>query len=115
VAVGKKASGLYTLTSSYEDRAPNHTVNVSRIFSLIDNSTSISCNNLACNLDFLNVLHARLGHTSLFKMQHIATCKPYLSKNFSYDTCVMAKFHKIPFNKSLISTIKPFQLVHMDL
>ena len=48
-------------------------------------------------------------------MQHISNCKDLLSGPFSCETCIQAKFHRLPFNKSSISTTSPFQLIHMDL
>jgi len=75
----------------------------------------VSLNNSTCPLIDLNVLHARLGHFSLSKMQHIPCCKPFLNNSFTCETCTLAKFHRLPFNKSIISTKFPFQLVHMDL
>ena len=60
-------------------------------------------------------MHAQLGRTSFSKMQHIAACKPFLSNKFFCETCMLAKFHRLPFNKSAITTKAPFQLVHMDL
>jgi len=29
--------------------------------------------------------------------------------------CVLAKMHRLPFNRSTIQTTHPFQLIHMDL
>jgi len=48
-------------------------------------------------------------------MQHITDCKFFLSNDYFCETCVLAKFHRLPFNKSTITTTAPFQLVHMDL
>ena len=62
-----------------------------------------------------DVIHARLGHTSLLKIQHILWCKGCLPSNFSYEVYVMSKMHRFPFNKSTIHTTSPFQLIHMDL
>jgi len=76
---------------------------------------SFPCNNSACKSDDLDLLHARLGHTSFSKMQHIAACKPFLSNDYFCETCVLAKFHRLPFNKSTIATTALFYLVHMDL
>jgi len=116
VAVGKQASGLYTVDPSSRDTASSHTVAVSKDFSPINSSANVPSNNsVACHSESLDVLHARLGQTSFSKMQHIPSCKPLLSKSFSCDTCVMAKLHELPFNKSYISTTHPFQLAHMDL
>ena len=34
---------------------------------------------------------------------------------FFCETCVLAKFHRLPFNKSTITSKASFQLIHMDL
>jgi len=114
--VGKKASGPYThasspKNSSSKDRTHNPTINTFKVHSQINSTLLIittSYNKSACVLDTLDILHARVGHTSFCKIQHIATCKPYLSKGFSCDTCVMAKFHKFPSNKKSYFHYKAF-------
>ena len=64
---------------------------------------------------YIDVWHVRLEQTSFSKMQHIPNCKHLLSDPFSCQTCIMAKVHKFPFNKSHISTIQPFQVIPIDL
>jgi len=105
VAIDKKVSGLYTLASSSKNRASNHTFNVNAVLNPMNstNLASTSCNNLARNSKVLDVLHTRLVHTSFSKMHYITNCKPYLSKDFFYDTGVLAKFHKI-----FVATTKTF-------
>ena len=71
---------------------------------------SIDCKNPS-----LDIVHARLGHTSVSKMQHLSFCKQHLSTSFACETCVIAKMHRLPFNKSHITTSSPFQLIHLDL
>jgi len=83
MAVGKKAGGLYTLTSPSKDKIPIPAVNVSEARTSNSPSLDITpCNNSACSSKVIDVLHSRLGHTSFSKMQHIADCKPYLSNEF---------------------------------
>ena len=57
---------------------------------------------------------ARLGHTSLSKMQHISLCQHALPNIIACDVCVSAQMHRLPFNKSNITTTS-FQLVHLDV
>ena len=73
-------------------------------------STSVNCKNPS-----LDIIHARLGHTSFSKMQHIPSCIQHLSDTFTCDVCVQAKMHRLPFNKSSIHTSFPFQLIHLDV
>jgi len=60
-------------------------------------------------------LHARLGHTSLSKMQHLPCCPNNVPSAFTCDICVLAKMHRLPFNRSTIKSTHLFQLIHMDL
>ena len=63
----------------------------------------------------LEVLHARLGHTSMSKMRYISECKDVLSDIFFCETCILEKAHRLPFGRSTISTKNSFELVHKDL
>ena len=116
MASGQKAGGLFFLKHNpiAESKAGSclgagHT---SSTIPLPSTSTFFVHNKPVCNVD---ILHARLGHTSHSKMQHIPICKDMLSTFTSYETCIMAKFHRLPFNNSHISTTQSFQLIHMDL
>ena len=120
VAVAPKQGGLYRLdplaintnkdtlyVSSY-----THPIAVYDSKSI---SNSNLANNVACVSSSLDVLHARLGHTSVSKMKHIADCKSHGLDSFFCEIYVLAKSHRLPFHKSFISTQFPFQLVHVDL
>jgi len=78
-------------------------------------SALIASNNAQCNSVSFDILHARLGHTSMSKMQHIALCKPHKPSDFFCETCIFAKSHRLPFHTSTVSFTTPFQLIHMDL
>src|SRR5688572_3646670 len=66
-------------------------------------------------LALINILHSRLGHSSLSTLQRIPDCKDHDISVLSCEVYVMSKMHRFPFNKSSIKTTTPFQLVHMDL
>ena len=78
--------------------------------SSIFTSSSSDCKNPG-----LDIIHARLGHTSSSKMQHLPLCIQHLSKTFAYEVCIQAKMHRLPFKKNTITTSTPFQLIHLDL
>ncbi|XP_056694807.1 uncharacterized protein [Spinacia oleracea] len=66
-----------------------------------------------CSLD---IIHARLGHASLSKLQHL----PFYSTinktvDFHCEACVLAKHHKLPFTISTSIASACFDLVHIDL
>ena len=62
-------------------------------------------NKIACSSSMSDVLHARLGHTSLSKMKHITDCKPYISESFfrtyvylpNLIDCHLIKLNYYPF------------------
>lgn len=124
VAVAPKQGGLYKLdplalgkTKGKFPITPNSkpVAVYSSKYMTTPSLDSFSANNVVCNSSFFDVLHARLGHTSLSKMRHIPDCKSHISNNFFCEICALAKSHRLPFNKSSITTQSPFQLVHMDL
>ncbi|GJV94594.1 zf-CCHC domain-containing protein [Tanacetum coccineum] len=63
----------------------------------------------------LHTLHARLDHLSLSKMIHVDECKKFNTLDFTCDSCLLAKFHRLPFPKSSNSSHNPFELIHVDL
>lgn len=63
----------------------------------------------------LNVMHARLGHSSLSKMEHLEFCYCKGIKEFFCDTCHIAKHHKLPFHLSKTNATHAFYLIHVDL
>ena len=120
VVIGKKASGLYTFDSSHpRQKASISIADISEecpsSVKPLSQDSIPDGNNSACRSLNLDVLHARLGDTSFSKMQDITECKPLLSNEFFCKTCVLAKFHRLPFNITTIATKAPFQLAHMDL
>ncbi|GAB2269349.1 hypothetical protein Dimus_038770 [Dionaea muscipula] len=120
LAVGKYSRGLYTIVADYEDSVAasnacmdaaagteNRTGQSSSIKSspgLVHRSNSV-----------LDLLHARLGHSSLSKMSRIPGFDPNHLVDFFCDTCAMCKHHRSPFPQHNKRATAPFVLVHMDL
>lgn len=71
------------------------------------NNVHISCD--------VAILHARLGHCSMSKLRHINACKAPNVAVLPCDTCLLSKFHRMPFERSDSLAVNPFDLVHMDL
>jgi len=121
VAVEQEHIGLYTLESSYSSNFKGKRILGKKLQSdhkeLEDTAVSscFTATNKSCNQLPLEVLHARLGHTSLSKMKYISNCKDVPSGTFFCETCILAKAHRLPFGRSVISTKNPFELRHMDL
>lgn len=63
----------------------------------------------------LSLIHNRLGHVSVSKMKHLDFCKcENLCEHF-YNTCGVAKHHKLPFMHSKSIAVNIFELIHVDL
>ncbi|KAK9714573.1 hypothetical protein RND81_06G104500 [Saponaria officinalis] len=111
VMVGPKEAGLYKLKFvDLLDALPTR-VSVSHISSVslcsVHNKSSKGAN--------IDLLHARLGHNSLVKMQHINGIDCGQLKHLSYDTCHLAKMHKLSFPRSVSTACHKFELIHVDL
>ncbi|XP_074283966.1 uncharacterized protein LOC141608519 [Silene latifolia] len=85
--------------------------------SSIPNNTSCNCSSTVhCNkVPDLDTLHARLGHTSLSKMQHIDSIHCKHLKQYQCETCLQAKIHRLPFPRSNSRAACKFELIHVDL
>jgi len=115
-----KNNGLYTLesssSSSYNKKS---TIGKTSYGKEVDMKPVVpgclTVTNKASHQLYLEVLHARLRHTSMSKMRYISECKDVLSDIFFCETCILEKAHRLPFGRSTISTKNSFELVHKDL
>ena len=127
IAVGKKCNGLYYFNasclknSSADDNLEAQVnCNVAVTELPIDNivlplKTSTSIKN-KCNTEVsLDMIHARLGHVSLSKMQHIEFCNCKGLKEYNCSVCLHSKQQKMPFPISLNRALQCFDLIHIDL
>ncbi|KAK0588592.1 hypothetical protein LWI29_002973 [Acer saccharum] len=105
IGLGKQRDGLYYLAALATNKS-------------VINSTS-STNKPACNLTFssTDLWHNRLGHASLPRLSFIA--KNFLNfsarSNNACPICPLAKQSRLPFTSSVISSIKPFEIIHCDI
>ncbi|KAI9181123.1 hypothetical protein LWI28_011688 [Acer negundo] len=84
-----------------------------------DTNTSSPTKRPTCNLTIssTDLWHNRLGHVSSPRLSFIA--KNFL--NFSIQSnnacpiCPLAKHNRLPFSPSVISSIKPFEIIHCDI
>lgn len=107
ILFGRKENDLYKLVKGCNDDKIDDEVPLSTR----TDGKVVSCDNVVN----LKLIHARFGHLSSSKMQHIAFCKCKNLKDSFCDTCSLAKHHKLPFNlsKSIAATL--FDLIHVDL
>lgn len=62
----------------------------------------------------IDILHARLAHASSSKLKHLFSQFSCTDVQ-SCETCILAKQHKLPFERSDSIAIDVFDLVHIDL
>ncbi|XP_074318809.1 uncharacterized protein LOC141655639 [Silene latifolia] len=113
LAVGHKDGGLYKLqhqsmqnaSSHYSTSYNKHTTEES-VSSFNKNLKKSEC--LLCNSEdrckahsAVELAHARLGHTSAVKLRHIAGFNTSDLQSYSCDVCIMAKLHKLSFERDL--------------
>ncbi|KAK9683831.1 hypothetical protein RND81_10G167700 [Saponaria officinalis] len=109
LAVGKRIEGLYRFSSSVSSSCLPH-VNSESVAST---SGILAVNSLS--LSNLELLHVRLGHTSLDKLKPVPTFTFQGIKSLSCETCVKAKHYILPFPRSFSHATNCFDLVHMDV
>jgi len=75
-------------------------------------SSALSChvNNKVVDVE---LFHAHLVYSSVSKLNHIDFCRPCSRNYLYYDTCVLSKFHGLPFSRSESMASQPFELVHV--
>ena len=112
VATGHRLAGLYRFIG---DAA----VDTSKSLWDAAEDKGVSSGNKGCyasskQLD-IHLFHARLGHCSISKLKHIKDYRHYCPNSLYCDTCILSKFHRLPFPRSESTASNPFDLVHMDL
>lgn len=126
IVVGKGSHGLYKLKADY-----NKNVVATSVTSSVRNSSSSNTSEFHTSVEpvahllastsvhnkctDLHLFHSRLGLTSMSKLIYIDDCKGFTCKDFFCDTCILAKHHRLPFNKGISTTATLFELVHTDL
>jgi GAG-pre-integrase domain len=80
--------------------------------------SSVSPKAFLCAKDSLQLWHQRLCYASSSVLQHLVSAK-HLSCNKNnmknYDSCCLAKSHKLPFPVSKTKASKPLEFVHCDV
>ncbi|GKA51299.1 hypothetical protein Tco_0744495 [Tanacetum coccineum] len=115
VAYGKGTNHLYTCNASsslHDSFKLPYNLSELQKFSFANKCSSTGFN---VTQSELSVFHDRIGHTSLSKMTHINDYKSLDTTNYFCDTCLTAKNHRLPFNRSTTSSSVPFELLHVDL
>ncbi|GJX06276.1 pyridoxal 5'-phosphate synthase-like subunit PDX1.2 [Tanacetum coccineum] len=115
MAFGKGSRCLYTCSSLVgQNTSPTSTPTSINVFDF--NNKSVYSNLvLPKKVVDLHTVHARLGHISLSKMMHIDKCRHFNASDFTCESCMLAKFHKLPFPRSNSISSHLFELIHVDL
>jgi hypothetical protein len=63
------------------------------------------------------LLHRRLGHPSFSYLRHLFLnlFSTVNDSDFTCDTCIMAKIHRVPYPLSMNKSNIPFALIHYDV
>ncbi|XP_074309519.1 uncharacterized protein LOC141643998 [Silene latifolia] len=112
VGIGKRTDGLYKLKSDLLDLSQSAQNKSSNNISLQGHNIYTCKANSSSKVE---LFHARLGHTSLSKMKHIEGINCNGINNIQFETCVLAKMHQLPFNRSNSRALHAFDLIHIDL
>jgi len=104
VAKAHEHSGMYFLESSNrcsfkKDSTLGKIVQNNGVAEKVTTQGCFTIVNKACSQVPLEVLHARLGHTSLSEMKYISDCKDVISDTFFCEVCILAKDSQIAFCK----------------
>jgi len=116
LAVAQSVNGLYRLYHAEINSSSTNKAHVN-LAHMADSSSRfalVSLHPYNCTVPSFYIIHAQIGHTSLSKMQHISCCQNNVPPIFVCHICVMAKMHRLPFNRSKIQSTHPFQPIHMD-
>jgi len=104
VAVAPEHNGLYKLESQVSSKhtkkgrlgrrnSQGHPTDLANQNMSIATPNQSTIANKACSQLPLEILHARLGHTSVSKMKYISACKDVIADNFFCEICILAKAH----------------------
>ncbi|KAK4386640.1 hypothetical protein Sango_2534600 [Sesamum angolense] len=63
----------------------------------------------------LSLWHQKLGHPSHKVLAHVPGLKSKDKTNEIFTICPLAKQHRLSFPRSVSSTLKPFELIHIDI
>ncbi|GKB02325.1 putative RNA-directed DNA polymerase, partial [Tanacetum coccineum] len=120
VVVGKGSRCLYICKPTVDPIAFSTTISefyVSHLNSFPTTSLSKESfsNSVSKNVLDVQTFHSRLGHSSVSKLLHIPLYKSMDFLEFSCESCMLAKHHRLSFPKSDGLSSSPFHLIHVDL
>ncbi|KAL0386160.1 UNVERIFIED_CONTAM: Copia protein [Sesamum radiatum] len=106
LAVGKQINKLYTLDSDSFSSTHCHQLQI--------NNVDISCS--VTDSSLYSLWHKRLGHAAPIVLSHIPELKCDSTNNTqTCSVCPLAKQSRASFPLSDSCTLKPFELIHVDI
>ncbi|GKB05824.1 retrovirus-related pol polyprotein from transposon TNT 1-94 [Tanacetum coccineum] len=120
IAVGKGSQCLYICKPTLDQATFD--AQVSSFCKTYQNVISFPCVNKSAfsnsatkhSVD-IKTFHERLAHTSVSKLVYIPQCKGLDVSSFSCECCLLAKHHRLPFQRSNSIATHAFDLIHVDL
>jgi hypothetical protein len=105
IGLGKQHNGLYYLVALATKQ------------NMTNPSSTITQPTCHLTISSTNLRHNRLGHTSPSRLRFIAKFfkKFSIQSNTICSVCHLAKQSRLPFNPSVISSTKPFAMIHCDI
>jgi hypothetical protein len=105
IGLGKQHNGLYyfmALATKQNMTNPSSTI------------TQPTCH---FTISFTDLWHNRLGHKSSSRLRFITKkfLNFFIQSNTICYVCPLAKQRRLPFNPSVISSTKPFAMIHYDI
>lgn len=116
MAIGKGSRCLY-ISTSLDPNTSSSNKHVVNSINVCDSQHSPVFSNSALPKGAVNLqtIHDRLGHMSMSNMIHLHDCKSMNKTEFTCDSCLLAKFHRLPFPKHTSSFSSIFELIHVNL
>ncbi|XP_074318206.1 uncharacterized protein LOC141655000 [Silene latifolia] len=115
IAKGQRVADLYRFYTK------NSVINksISNVIQQLLETRMSSENNknfcLAAATSSLSLLHSRLGHLSVNKLKFVPGLKAVIKHDFSCETCILAKHHRLPFSICNKRAAACFDMLHIDV
>ncbi|XP_074306421.1 uncharacterized protein LOC141641665 [Silene latifolia] len=115
VATGQRVVDLYRF---YNKNSVIHRNISNLVHQLLESRVSSEKNNklcLAAVTSSLSLLHSSLGHLSVNRLKFVPGFKTEIKHDFSCETCILAKHHRLPFSICNKRDAACFDMLHIDV
>ncbi|XP_074306418.1 uncharacterized protein LOC141641662 [Silene latifolia] len=115
VATEQRVAGLYRF---YNKNSVIHRNISNLVHQLLESRVPSEKNNKLCLAGVtssLSLLHCRLGHHSVNRLKFVPGFKTEIKHDFSCETCILAKHHRLPFSICNKRVVACFDMLHIDV